>query len=88
MLRFKELKELDRDRIIQILSNNRVGVSVHYIPMAMMTYFKSVGYDIADYPKTFKHYQNEISLPIYNGLSEAQVSYTIEQVLSAYNEIK
>lgn len=88
MLRFLDFSELERDQMIQLLSERRVGVSVHYIPMSMMTYFKGEGYDIKDYPTTYKMYANEITLPVYNTLSDQQIDHVIEQVISCHSLVK
>jgi len=88
MLRFNNITEEERDQIILQLTSNKVGTSVHYIPMPSFTYFKNVGYDIADYPMTYSNYAREITLPIYNSLKDEQIDYTIEQVLKAYESVK
>lgn len=84
LLRIKNATELQRDAIIQRVSERGIGVNVHYIPMPMLSLFKNLGYQIADYPNTYALYQGEISLPIYNGLSAdqiAQVIHTLREVI-------
>ena len=51
--------------------------------MAMLTLFRQRGYDIADYPVTYELYSNEITLPLYNTLTEAQVAEVISVVVAA-----
>ncbi len=80
MLRIRGAGETERDAIIQRISEAGIGVNVHYIPMAMLTLFKNLGYRIEDYPNTYRLYANEISLPIYNGLTEEQVEYVGRKV--------
>ncbi len=86
-LRFRNISEKQRDAIMDYLIERHVGVSVHYIPMAMMTYFKEVGYKMVDYPITYDNYSREISLPIYNGLSLDKVDYVIDTVIAAYQAV-
>ncbi len=74
MLRIAGASEAERDAIIQRIAEQGVGVNVHYIPMPMLTLFKRLGYCIEDYPQTYRLYANEITLPVYNGLTEDQVS--------------
>ena len=83
MLRIAGADEDRRDRIIAHLSAAGIGVNVHYIPMAMLTLFRTRGYDIADYPKTFELYENEITLPLYNTLTVEQVAEVIAGVRAA-----
>ncbi|MDZ4704917.1 MAG: DegT/DnrJ/EryC1/StrS family aminotransferase, partial [Saprospiraceae bacterium] len=80
LLRIAGVDEQQRDAIIQAIADRGVGVNVHYIPMPMLTLFKSRGYRMADYPQTYSLYANEITLPLYNGLTEEQVDYVIRVV--------
>ena len=63
-------------------------MNVHYIPMTSFTFFKENGYKSGDFPNTYKLYLNEISLPIYNGLTVNQIKYVCNNVVEAYNKIK
>jgi len=86
-LRINGITENQRDRMINYISNKGVGVNVHYIPMPMLTYFKKTGYNINDYPNTYKLYSNEITLPVYNNLGKEQVDFVCNTVTEAYKEL-
>lgn len=86
-LRIKGITELDRDKIIEGLVNWGVIVNVHFIPMPMLTYFKSIGYSIENYPNSYKQYACEISLPIYPQLSDVEVDFIIESVIGAIQQV-
>lgn len=88
LLRIKEISENFRDNMIMEISKEGIGVNVHYIPMAMMTLFKNLHYNIDDYPNTFQQYCNTISLPIYNGLNTEQLERVVLSVVNAYNYVK
>ena len=83
MLRVEGADETRRDAIIDRISAAGVGVNVHYIPMAMLTLFRDRGYRMEDYPVTYALYRNEITLPLYNGLTDAQVDEVIRVVSDA-----
>ena len=83
MLRIAGVDETARDAIIQVIAEQGVGVNVHYIPMAMLTLFRNRGFDIADYPTTYGLYSNEITLPLYNGLTDEQVDEVIRVVIES-----
>lgn len=87
LLRIKGISENQRDLIIRECGEKGIGVNVHYIPMAQLTLFKSLGYSINDYPNTLKLFKNEISLPIYNNLSPKQVDLVVDTVIKAYEAI-
>ena len=46
------------------------------------------GYKIEDYPQAYDNYKGEISLPIYPQLTDEQVQFIIDTVVSAYNKVK
>jgi dTDP-4-amino-4,6-dideoxygalactose transaminase len=87
LLRINGITEQQRDQMIDFISKAEVGVNVHYTPMPMLTLFKNRGYKIEDYPKTFELYQNEITLPVYNGLTEEQLKWVIKVVVEAYQSL-
>lgn len=86
-LRIKGITEVERDQIIEGLVNWGVIVNVHFIPMPMLTYFKSIGYSIENYPNSYKQYACEISLPIYPQLSDAEVDFIIESVIGTVRQV-
>ena len=42
--------------------------------------YKNLGFKIEDYPKAFGMYENEISLPLHNFLSEDDVRYICDEL--------
>ena len=62
-LRIEGFEEQQRDELISRLASIDIGVNVHYIPLPMLSYFKSIGLDIKDFPSSYNLYKNEISLP-------------------------
>ncbi len=69
------------------MSKHEVARNVHFIPMPMLTLFKGMGYDIADYPQAYANFAGEISLPIYPQLTDEQVKFVIETVVNAYQSV-
>jgi dTDP-4-amino-4,6-dideoxygalactose transaminase len=86
-LRIKGISESQRDSIIQKIFDREVSVNVHFIPVPMMSFYKSLGYDIKDYPNTYAMYCNEISLPVFYDMTEAQVSTVIRAVEESVTEV-
>ncbi|MFI5203089.1 MAG: DegT/DnrJ/EryC1/StrS family aminotransferase [Flavobacteriales bacterium] len=87
MLRVKKASEQQRDKIIERIAEKGVSVNVHFLPLPMLTVYKSKGYDIKHFPKTFAAYQNEISLPIYYTLTNEQVQTVIKAVKESVKEV-
>jgi len=86
-LRLKNCTEVQRDSIIEEITQKGVAVNVHFIPMPMLTVFKNLGYKIEDYPVAYDNYSREISLPIYPQLKNEQIDYICEAVLASYNKV-
>lgn len=87
-LRIKDFTEEKRDAMIDEIAKQEVAVNVHFIPMPMLSFFKQQGYNIADYPVAYNNYKREISLPIYPQLTDEQVRYVIDAVITAYEKVK
>jgi dTDP-4-amino-4,6-dideoxygalactose transaminase len=87
MLRLNNCSEDQRDQIIQHISNKQIAVNVHYIPLPMLSFYKNMGYNIEDYPNSFKNYTCEISLPVYFNLSNDQVKEVANAVEQAVESI-
>ena len=86
-LRLKNCTEVQRDSIIEEITQKGVAVNVHFIPMPMLTVFKNLGYKIEDYPVAYDNYSREISLPIYPQLTDEQIEYICEAVLASYKKV-
>lgn len=86
-LRIKDFTEQQRDEMIKVISQSEVAVNVHFVPLPMLSYFKELGFDIAHYPNAFRHYEHEISLPVYPQLDEEKVNFVIKTVVEAYQTI-
>ena len=86
-LRIKGITEQQRDDIITEISRHEVAVNVHFVPLPMLTYYKSQGYDIKDYPMAYRNYSHEISLPVYPQLDDEKVKFVAKTLIEAYNTV-
>jgi dTDP-4-amino-4,6-dideoxygalactose transaminase len=87
LLRINDIVESDRDAIIEEISKTGVSVNVHFIPMPMLSLFKSMGYNIGDHPVAYRNYSCEISLPIYPQLSDTEIQFIVSSVVGAYQKV-
>ena len=78
-----EALRISRDDFIQKLKERDIGVSVHFIPLHIMPFYKN-RYSLAgeDFPETMRSFKREISLPIWPGMSAGQVGRVISVVKS------
>lgn len=73
---------IGRDEFIERLQAEGIGVSVHFIPLHMMPYWsKRYALEDGDFPEACAKFSTSISLPIWQGMSEAQTARVIEAVL-------
>jgi len=79
----RESLGLDRDECVERLHRRGIGVSVHFIPLHLMTYYRT-RYDLApeDFPVAFEAYQGCISLPMSASLTDDDVERVIAAVKS------
>lgn len=86
-LRINNITEEQRDQIIKEIFDQDVSVNVHFIPVPAMSFYKNLGYDIKNYPVTYKNYSCEISLPVYYDLDNSKVDAVVKAVLHAVNKV-
>ncbi len=76
---------ITRNAFIDALQQQGIGTAVHWRPIHALRYYKDTyGFDVNDYPNTEKYWQGCVSLPLFDGLTDAQVVYicdTIKHIL-------
>jgi len=70
-----------RAQVMQELREKGIGTQVHYIPVPTQPFYKeNFGYKDGDYPIAEKYYEQELSLPLYPGMSDEDVDAVIKTV--------
>jgi dTDP-4-amino-4,6-dideoxygalactose transaminase len=78
-----ETLNLSRDQFIDRLQNSGIGVSVHFIPLHIMPYYKKwYTLEAEDFPESLAAFERVISLPIWQGMRADQVEKVIDSVVS------
>jgi len=68
-----------RDFILAELTRRDIGVSVHFIPLHLMTHFRrNYGTKPGDYPEAEAGYRATISLPLFPDLTKSQVRHVVD----------
>jgi dTDP-4-amino-4,6-dideoxygalactose transaminase len=79
-----EALSISRDEFIQALQDKGIGVSVHFIPLHIMPYYKKrYTLEAEDFPESMRCFERVVSLPIWPGMTDSQ----IERVISAVRAI-
>ncbi len=76
-----------RNEFIVKMAERGVACNVHYKPLPMMTAYQKLGFSIADYPKAFDFYRNEVTLPLYTTMTPTQQEHVIESYLDVLDEL-
>lgn len=80
---------IDRARFVDELHARNIGTSVHFIPLHVHPYYRETyGYRPDDFPVAYREYLREISLPIYSTMSDDDVEYVAQSVLSVAEEFR
>jgi perosamine synthetase len=79
----------DRAQIFRALRAENIGVNVHYIPVHLHPYYRErFGYKGGEFPVAEDAYERLISLPMFHGMSDQDVSDVIAaagKVLTSYS---
>jgi len=71
----------NRDSFALELKKEGVGCGLHYIPLHLLTYYKSkYSLKLNNYPKALQSYQQVLSLPIYPSMSDADVKFVCDKI--------
>lgn len=71
-----------RNKFIEKMAEAGIATNVHYKPLAMLTAYKNMGFDVKDFPNAYNMYKNEVTLPLHTLLTDDEVEY----VTKAYKE--
>lgn len=75
-----------RNLFIERMAERKVACNVHYKPLPLLTAYRALGFICADYPCSYKHYQNEVTLPLHTRLSNEDVDYVVACFKASYQE--
>ena len=86
-VRVKGADEQQRNAIIEKMAERGVSANVHYKPLPMLSAYKKLGFDIANYPNAFALYHNEITMPLFSIMTDEQCHYAAKVLLEATEEV-
>lgn len=70
----------NREEFYHKAKNVGLNLQVHYIPVHTQPYYKNLGFKEGDYPNAEIYYKKCISLPLYPGLSNADLKEIVKRV--------
>ena len=73
--------KVGRGEIFRALRGENIGVNVHYIPVHLHSYYRGqFGYKGGEYPVAEEAYEQLISLPMFHGMTDADLQDVIDAV--------
>jgi perosamine synthetase len=79
---------VDRGEIFRALRAENIGVNVHYIPVHLHPYYRDrLGHSAGEFPVAEAAYERLISLPMFHGMTDADVDdvvRAVSKVISPY----
>jgi len=72
--------------LYEYLRKFKIYTQIHYFPIHLMPYYRSLGWKEGDMPNTENYYNNCISLPIFPTLTDEEHQFVIDKIISFYNE--
>ena len=80
--------DAERRAVIVEMAKRGIACNVHYKPLPMMTAYKALGFDIANYPNAYHLFENEVTLPLHTRLSDEDVEYVITNFVDVVKNIQ
>ena len=78
MVRLVGYNREETNQVIEKMAERGIATNVHFKPLPMMTAYKALGFDIANYPNAYHLFENEITLPLNTKMTDEDVAYVIE----------
>ncbi len=74
---------VDRDRFIELMLEEKIGTSVHFIPLHLQPYWRDrYNYKPEDYPVALDVFNRAVSLPIYPKMTDEDVQNVINAMIN------
>jgi dTDP-4-amino-4,6-dideoxygalactose transaminase len=82
------LNDVDRTRFASRMRQQGIGVNVHYIPIYKFSYYRqNLAYHDSDYPVTEDVFSRIVTLPLYPGMGERDVSLVVDTAKKVLREL-
>lgn len=80
------INDAQRREIIVKMAEKGITCNVHYKPLPMHTAYRNLGFDIKDFPNSYKRYENLITLPNHTLMEQEDVEYVIDKFTEIIKE--
>ncbi len=78
---FNNISEENHKKVFNEMRLRNIGVQLHYSPIHLQPYYRKLGFKKGDYPKSEEYSRKALSLPVFEGLEDAQQKYVVKSLL-------
>lgn len=86
-IRLKDRYKAQKPEIFARLRESGLEVQVHYIPVHLHPYYQQLGYKKGLCPNAEDFYERQISIPIYQSMSDEDVQYLIDTLIKVFKQV-
>jgi UDP-4-amino-4,6-dideoxy-N-acetyl-beta-L-altrosamine transaminase len=72
-----------RREVFESLRASGIGVNVHYVPVHLHPFYRSMGFKSGDFPNAESYYERALSLPMYYALTDEQQDAVVAALRAA-----
>jgi UDP-4-amino-4,6-dideoxy-N-acetyl-beta-L-altrosamine transaminase len=77
--------DITKEDLFNQLREKNIGIQLHYIPINIQPYYKSLGYGEEQIPVMDRYYEECFSLPMYPKMTEDEQTYVISTLFEVLN---
>ena len=82
-----ELLDAKKRRIVfNKMRASGIGVNVHYIPIHIQPFYRTMGFTEGMYPNAESYYKSALTLPIHPGIDKQEQIFIINTLRQSLNE--
>ena len=85
VIRLQQASAQEHRRVFEGLRAAGIGVQVHYTPVHLQPYYRSMGFTEGQFPQAETYAGSAISLPLYPGLTDQEQQYVANVLVKILN---
>ena len=86
VVRLPQVTAVKHRKVFEAMRAAGLGVQLHYTPVHLHPYYRSLGFIESQYPEAEKYSKSAISLPLFPGLTNEEQSRVACSLLNFLNE--
>ncbi len=88
LVRLTGKSQVFRNQLIEHMAEAGVATNVHYKPLPLLSAYRNLGFDIADFPNALAQFENEVTLPLHTQLTDDDIDFVLDAFARAYQVLE